>query len=236
MYPRLRESSDYTAIVNADSNSQVVVRGVNGTAATAHPTGSLLTIRPPFSRRSVYEAVAQSITQLYPRLHRRRALPITILRGHTPIPADAELPESFTWIEQGDVYRSRIQVIDLFDATTGKALLALDAPVGTSGTLVYRGRFVRPASEVDRLVEDLGVMPEYETAVQVKALSHLVAGRDISNMTTEYLTRKLESQLGDEAAGFGTRLRESLIRYYEYLMADLTRSSEAVMFTNGWAR
>lgn len=218
-------------------NKQIsfLIRGVNGTEVTTHDDGATITIAPKFGRRTVYDALASATIGLYPRLYRRRATQLTLSSGYTEIPADAEIPESFTFFNGDYPCFSRARILELPTLSTGKALQCLDAPAGTTGTLVYRGRFVRPTSENSLLEKDLGIEPEYETAIIVRAVSHVIANRDLDRLTTEFLTRQLEAQSNQDGIT-GTRLREALIRYYEYLMAELTRNTEAVQVHNGWTR
>lgn len=213
-----------------------LVRGANGTSPAAHAISSVITVRPTYPRRVVFDALARATVSLYPRLYRRRATEITLASGHTEVPADIELPESFVWLDGVYPMFPRVRVIDVPSLSTGKALLCLDAPANTTGTLVYRARFPSPSSESELLDEDLGILPEYENPVIVKAIAHLIASRDTDPQTSEYLTRQLEAQFQGQNTGQGTRLRESMLRYYEYLMSDLSRNTEAVRVVNGWVR
>lgn len=223
--------------VNDSTNTlSSLVRGANGTVAAAHSADAVITIRPPFTRKVVFDALATSLVALYPRLYRRRATTLTLATGHTEAPADAEVPESFVWLDGAYPRFPRVRLIDLPTLATGRALLCLDADANTTGTLIYRARFPRPTAESDLLDDDLGVLPEYHTAIIVKAVAHLVASRDLDPLTTEFMTRQLEAQFQGNAAQSGSRLREALLRYYEYLMAELSRNTEAVQMHNGWVR
>lgn len=222
--------------VNADANTVTgLVRGVNGTDRSTHAANTDILITPTFSRRSVADALSSAIVGLYPRLYRRRAISLTLQTGYTEVPEDAEIPESFVWFDGAYPQFPRIRLVDLPTLSTGRALLCLDASTGTTGTLVYRGPFSAPDSESSVLHAELGVAPGLEAAVEVRAVAHLVASRDLDALTVEFLTRQFEAQ-ANQTGTTGTRLREALLRYYEYLIAELTRHVEVVQFHNGWTR
>lgn len=212
-----------------------LVRGVNGTHPVDHADNAIITISPTFGRRSVFDALSRSIVALYPRLYRRRAVSLNLTSNYTQVPEDAETPESFICFDGGRPIFPRIRLIDMPTISTGRALLTIDVPAGTTGTLIYRARFPSATSEADVLVDDLGVLPEYEDAVEARAAAHLVAGRDLEAMTTEFLTRQLSLQANPESMT-GARMREALLRYYEYQMMELARNVEAVQFHIGWTR
>lgn len=217
--------------ISPDGNTMTVRRHANRTTAVPHDADAVILARPPFARRTVYDAVCNAIVGMYPRLHRRRAHTVSIGSYYTVVPEDVEQPESFMWLEAGVPQRSRIQVLEMPEVPTGKAMLTLDAPAGSTGTLIYRARFPRPTGEHE-LLDHLGVFDEMYNAVVIKAVSHVVAARDLDNATTEYLTRQLEAQAVEPMSG--NRLREALLRYYEYEMGELSRQNPAVAVKNGW--
>lgn len=220
-----------TAVDTTDTLSDLI-RGWGGTKKTSHAAGDVITITPRFTRRSLFDAVSGAIVTLYPRVHRRRAEEITIASGHTEIPADVEYPETFTWLDGTEVNTSRIRAIDLLSSSTGKALLALDAPAGTTGTLIYRAHFPSPTSEAEHLENDLGVLPQFHDAIIARTVAHLATTHDFTQMQVKYLTERL-GQEGFQV-GQAQGLRNALLRYYEYLMGELSRDVPLIRIHNGW--
>ena len=73
----------YCTDVNTVANSVTVVRGVRGTTADSHDANAILKIAPVFTRKGVFDAVSDQITNLYPTLYAVETKEVTSGTGYT---------------------------------------------------------------------------------------------------------------------------------------------------------
>lgn len=182
-------------IVDRSGDSLTVRRGMNGTVATSHDSGRVVTVAPTFGRRTVFEAVSASIVALWPQLWWTRTTNVTVAQPLTPLPADfgaADLfrPDSTTVVE-----RYAYSVVEDPDVVSGKSAL-IPVPAGTTGNLTYRARFTPPASEVVDVTADHGVRVEWERVVLVGAVAEVLFGTpELDPVTAQYVTAQLETEV-----------------------------------------
>lgn len=195
-----------------------LVRGAQGTTAAAHSDDDIITISPSWARVSIFDAIADSVMSLWPELYEvATSTEFTISEtGPTDVDADVELPLWFwrqTTSTSGDWRKLPVTFYDQAPfAANGKAI---SVPGGGTGYLVYRRRFTRPTAESDDLQTDAGIDLEWERLVEVAAVSHLVAGRDVESLTLETLSEQLEIQ--GRPVGSSSRVRDALLRYERFL-------------------
>ena len=73
----------YCTDVDTVNNTVTVVRGVRGTSADSHDAGAILKIAPVFTRKAVFDAVSDQITNLYPTLYAVETKEVTSGTGYT---------------------------------------------------------------------------------------------------------------------------------------------------------
>lgn len=188
------------------------IRGVQGTTAATHLNGSQGLIAPKYSRRSVFDAIADDVEQLFPDL--ARTAETTSLSfsatSYTEVAATVMEP-MYVWARPtGSASNATwnkypVTFLDHFPASsTGKAALIPSLNDGSvSGYLVYKGKFTRPTAESDDLVATCGLEDEWERIVMVGAVAALVVAKDLSPLEQQYLSERL----ANEAAPIGSATR-----------------------------
>ncbi len=73
----------YCTDVNITDNQVTVVRGARGTTAVEHLAGKIIKIAPAFTRKAVFDAVADQISNLYPTLYAVETVESTSGTGYT---------------------------------------------------------------------------------------------------------------------------------------------------------
>ena len=210
-----------------------VVREDSGTVAVAHDTPTLMKVSPSFTRASIFEAVADNIALLHPKLFTVAqeymphlgdgvyALSDQLVTDIISIWADNEgLGGSFTQYEYD--YNGTINI-------TGE-LVSYHPLVGGRAIICYAGdrniwarlrrRTGRPTSETDTL-EAVGVDPRWVNIVMAGAAADLMVGRDVPATQTEWVKSVLEA----ENIRVGTRMSiaAGLRQYRNMLLADTER-------------
>lgn len=216
--------------VDDGTNTLTVVRGRNGTDAVAHDDAATLTVAPTWPRQVVFDAVGDTVVGLFPSLYsvKTTALTLPLRTDADPIteaPGALIEPLHFTYTSGAQVRQAdHVKWFQNLDATITASGVGVDAPgvaAGTSGWLTYRARFDRPTLESDDLA-DLGVESGWERMIVVGAAAQLLGARDVEQATYEFVTESLERQ--GFPVGSGSRVRDSLIRYYEYLLDQAKQS------------
>ena len=193
-------------------------RGMNGTDTNPHAIDAIITLAPMWRRVSVFDAVVDSITGLYPDLYAvANSASLTIsTSGPTEVPADVAHP-LFIWVRSSttasDWCKHGVTFLDQFPgSTTGKAIATNGS--GT-GFLVYTKKFTRPSSETISL-SSLGVDAAWEKLVVLGAAINLVSSKEFDTIGNEYLTNQLKSQ--GFPVGSASRVRDGMLRLYAYWM------------------
>ena len=73
----------YCTDVDITNNQVTVVRGSRGTTAVEHLAGKIIKIAPAFTRKAVFDAVADQISNLYPTLYAVETVESTSGTGYT---------------------------------------------------------------------------------------------------------------------------------------------------------
>jgi len=73
----------YCTDVDITDNTVTVVRGTRGTTAAEHLAGNLIKIAPAFTRKAVFDAVSDQISNLYPTLYAVETVESTSGTGYT---------------------------------------------------------------------------------------------------------------------------------------------------------
>lgn len=195
--------------------TSMVKRGVYGTKAVAHLVDSPVLLSPPYSRHSVFEAVADNIITLYPKLYTVSAdRMFQMAEGVSPIDDALAVEVISVWSE---TYNRSIDIdatIVDFHPTTGQRSLITNIPTGPVWVR-YRRRMLSPSNELDDLV-DLGMDERWVNIVIVGAAGDLFAGRDLPKSQTEWVSAALEAEFIE--VGSRQDLSVGLARYRELLM------------------
>ncbi len=209
---------------DAIENEITVVRGEYGTPQTAHLVPLLLNLNPPYTRAAVFEAVADNIITLYPKLFTSaNAYLSTVGAGVFPLNDELAVEILSAWPD-GWTGHTNIQaeIIDFHQLAGGRAVIT----GGNTGSLWfrYRRRMKKATSESDKLV-DLGVDERWVNIVMVGAAADLLVGRDIPAAQTEWVKSILEA----ENIRVGTRMSIAggLRQYRTLLIVDASREMKA---------
>jgi hypothetical protein len=170
-----------------------VQRGVYGTTAVAHAQDEQVIMSPPYSRQSVFEAVADNIVILYPKLYTVRAENlVSVTTGVAAIGDDLAVDVLSVW--SGD-YANRpnihAHIVDYHPAAGGRAVIA-NVPGGS--IWVRYTRRMGKADSVDDTLDDLGVDERWATVLMVGAAADLYAGKDLAPSHTEWVQQVLQAE------------------------------------------
>lgn len=189
--------------LNTTTNTvDIEVRGANGTTAIAHDLGDVAYVSPTFTRRAVFDAVADNVEDLWPELWQVKTSALTLpnrTSAHlAEAPADMESPMSFRWTLTGGRWRNA-DVLAFYDLpaaefASGKAVDVPDAPASEAGYLTYQAGFTRPTAEADDLSASFGIQAGWGRIIVIGAAAQLLAGREFEAVSQEFLTEQFEQQ------------------------------------------
>jgi hypothetical protein len=211
------ESMRVTSYVLGEATIEVD-RGIYSTTAVAHSEGEQLILSPSFARSTVFQAVADSITTLYPALTTTDSENFVGV-GHGIFPIVDNLAVEVIEIWEGGMAEDLIPVegrfVSFHPLVGGRALLA-----ETGSGIVwcrYRKRMGVAVSE-DDLIEDLGVDDRWVNIVLAGAAADLMSGKDVPAVHTEWIAATLEA----ENIRVGTRMSIAggLRQYRNILLQD----------------
>jgi len=205
-------------------NTVTVKRQLYGTPLEELEVGNPIIMNPPFSQQSIFEAIADNIITLYPKLWSVTAENLVeVTSGVSGINDDLAVEVVTVW--QDDFQNTpnvHAHIVDYHPAVGGRALIS-NVPTG-SLWVRYKRRMGRVVAVTDTL-EALGVDDRWVNIVIVGAAADLMAGRDIPRSQSEWIGQTLEA----ENVQVGTRasLSVGLARYRELLMERAQREMEA---------
>ena len=208
---------------DATANTITVTRGEYRTAQVAHTAPLLLTLNPPFPRATVFEAVADNIIQLYPKLYTVESANLVPVNGTVASIESGAVEVVEVW--QGDFASTidvKARIVDYHPAVGGRAVI-LAQDIGTFW-IRYKRRFVKATAETDELA-DLGVDERWVNIVMAGSAADLMAGRDIEASHTEWIKSVLEA----ETIRVGTRMSigAGLRQYRGMLLSDAAQEMDA---------
>ena len=204
---------------NTSTRTLTVSRGYAGTDAATHADKTNIFINPTFPRKSVYDAVSDNISRLYPSLYNVTTTNVTSNTTYQEVPASTvEVLTSYVQNATGDKYTSAgIQLLrDFPPSTTNTAVQFFNTSNGKTVHLVVKRKFVRPTSETVDLATDCLISDEYEQIVMVGAVADIVGATDVDASTQEFITEKLAAE--SYPVGSGERLRNALLRLRSLLI------------------
>lgn len=197
------------------TNDATVLRGIMGTAKAAHVINSLVTLSPPYSRLSAFEAVADNILTLYPKLYTVTTGSVSSMGGGVA-PLDDPLAVEVVEVWADGLMSSQdidARIVDFHPSVGGRALIT-NVAVG-SVWVRFRRRFGDAASESTTLAS-LGMENRWINIVLAGSAADLLMGRDLSAAHTDWVGAVLEA----ETIPVGTRssIAQRLAGYREHLL------------------
>tara|TARA_A200000159_G_scaffold104065_1_gene96747 strand:+ start:60 stop:965 length:906 start_codon:yes stop_codon:yes gene_type:complete len=204
---------------NTSTRTLTVSRGYSGTTAATHADETNIFINPTFPRKSVYDAVSDNISRLYPSLYNVTTTNVTSNSTYQEVPASTvEVLTSYVQNSTGDQYTSAgIELLrDFPPSSTNTAVQFFNTSNGKTVHLVVKRKFVRPTDETSDIETVCLVSPEYEQIVMVGAVADIIGATDIDASTQEFITEKLAAE--SYPVGSGERLRNALLRLRSLLI------------------
>ena len=204
---------------NTSTRTLTVSRGYAGTTAATHADETNIFINPTFPRKSVYDAVSDNISRLYPSLYNVTTTNVTSNSTYQEVPASTvEVLTSYVQNSTGDQYTSAgIQLLrDFPPSSTNTAVQFFNTSNGKTVHLVVKRKFVRPTDETSDIETVCLVAAEYEQIVMVGAVADIIGATDIDASTQEFITEKLAAE--SYPVGSGERLRNALLRLRSLLI------------------
>ena len=204
---------------NTSTRTLTVSRGYAGTTAATHADETNIFINPTFPRKSVYDAVSDNISRLYPSLYNVTTTNVTSNSTYQEVPASTvEVLTSYVQNSTGDQYTSAgIQLLrDFPPSSTNTAVQFFNTSNGKTVHLVVKRKFVRPTDETSDIESVCLVAAEYEQIVMVGAVADIIGATDIDASTQEFITEKLAAE--SYPVGSGERLRNALLRLRSLLI------------------
>lgn len=214
-----------TAYVEA-TRTVTAFRGVLGTTAAAHAQYAPVIVAPSYARKAVFDAVGDSILELYPDLwgvattdvHAAKLVDFTDTQAVSIL--NARCDRGDRWIE------TSVEFVPSWpDSGGGNALLFPDPSVwGHTVFVTYRYQFSRPTSEATTMAS-LGLDTSWERLITVSTAASLLAGQEFDQTAAEFLTEALERT----GVPFGniTDVTTQLVRYRLLLLQQAKRALTA---------
>jgi len=214
----LEANQELMRVVTYDSITRIaeVQRGEYGTPKSVHNTPLLLNLNPPYTRAAVFEAVADNIITLYPKLSTSANELLSPSAQHVYAIAD-ELAVSVIQSIPGDFTSTadlQGEIVDFHPMVGGRALIVNNFT--STVWLRYKRRMGKATAETDSLAT-LGVDERWVSIVMAGAAADLMAGKDIPASHTEWVKSVLEA----ENIRVGTRMSLSGgLRQYRNMLID----------------
>ena len=204
---------------NTSTRTLTVSRGYSGTTAATHADKTNIFINPTFPRKSVFDAVSDNISRLYPSLYNVTTTNVVANTTYQEVPASTvEILTSYVQNASGEQYTSAgIELLrDFPPSSTNTAVQFYNTTNGKTVHLVVKRKFVRPTDETSDLETVCLVAPEYEQIVMVGAVADIIGATDVDASTQEFITEKLAAE--SYPVGSGERLRNALLRLRSLLI------------------
>jgi len=213
-------------VVSYDGVTKIVTvtRGEYSTTADTYTTPMLINLNPSYSMQSIFEALRDNITTLYPRLWTVRSDALVAVAGTifaAPDPLTVAIVE--TYPNEGTVpVDVDARVVDFHPLAGGRAIIT-NVPV--SNMWVRYRRRMGVATSPDDTLEELGVEDVWAQVVMVGAAADLMVGRDIPQAQVEWVGQVLIA----ENIRVGTRLSLSggLAQYRDILIDRFSKEMKA---------
>lgn len=199
------------------SGGVVVRRGAMSTTPQAATAGDELVISPSYPRSVVFDAMADNIIQLYPKLASTNTVELVRVSssGVFPMrdPLAVEIIEAWEGGMAVDLAPVDARIVSTHPLTDGRAVLATS--IGGVIWVRYRRRMGVATSETDEL-SDLGVDDRWVNILLAGAAADVLSGRDIPASQSEFIRATLEAE--NIRVGTRTTIAGGLARYRDLLI------------------
>ena len=207
-----------TNIVSS-TRTLTVSRGYAGTDKDSHGDKTNMFINPTFPRKSVFDAVADNISRLYPSLYNITTTNVTSNSTYAEVPATTvSIVNSWVQNASGDQYTSAgIELLTNFPpSSTNTAVQFSNTSNGKTVYLVVKRKFGRPTAETDDLSTACFLEDSYHQIIMIGAVADIMGATDVDASTQEFITEKLSAE--NYPIGSGERLRNALLRLRSLLI------------------
>jgi len=207
------------------AGSVTVTRGEYGTTPTSHTIPNLMQLNPAYARFAVFNAVADNIITLYPKLFTTAQEYIPAVSGGVYPVGDGLAVEILSawgegWSGSRDIHA---EVVDFHQLAGGRAFIT-NHQGGGPLWFRYRRRMNKATDETDTL-DDLGVDERWVNIVLAGAAADLIVGRDVPAAQSEWVKNVLEA----ESIRVGSRMSIAggLRQYRNMLLDDASQEMKA---------
>ena len=210
------------------TTATLVKRAFLGTTAVDHTDDSLVILSPSFPRLSVFEAVADNILTLYPRLYTVTTGSVVSVAAGISAMDDVLAVEVVECWEDGFSTSTDLdaRIVDYHPSTGGRALIT---NLRSGQVWVrYRRRFGDVGEETTgeaTLLADIGMEQRWVNIVMAGAAGDLFAGRDIPASITRWVGAVLEA--ANIPVGTRAELAQGLAQYRGHLLVQAQKEMRA---------
>ena len=204
---------------NTSTRTLTVARAYAGTAADSHTDEDNIFINPTFPRKSIYDAVSDNISRLYPTLYNITTTNVTSNATYAEVPATTvSVVSSYIQNASGSQYTSAgIELLtDFPPSSTNTAVQFFNTTSNKTVYLVVKRKFARPVDETSDLSTVCLLDDSYHQIIMVGAVADIMGATDIDASTQEFITEKLAAE--NYPIGSGERLRNGLLRLRSLLI------------------
>ena len=207
--------------------SLTVRRQMFGTSGVAHIATDLIYLAPGFSRQKVYDAVADAIESLFPRLWTTAVEETFISASPVELPAACEEILEVRFLTNNHwVMIGGWELLTDYPLTSTEKAIQFFAVDSGSIQVKYRAAPTRPSTdETELLGDDLSVLDSWIKVITVGAAAQMVSGEDVSQATIDFITEALAAE--GFPVGAGATLRNSLLQFQDFLIRPLADALEA---------
>ena len=205
----------YCTDVDITNNQVTVVRGARGTTKVEHLAGKIIKIAPAFTRKAVFDAVADQIANLYPTLYAVETVESTSGTGYTLLGSyDAPGTNNYlvTPIKAISQYTDWSSGSDQTGLTfKGVGIEMIDLP--------------NPFTYTDSTSTERTITYTTGPDVVHGAAAQMLSGRDIPSATADYITDQLG--VATYPVGASSNIRNGLLSYQATLLEQAKKDLKA---------
>lgn len=216
-------SGELMRVVDTNGTDVTVNRARLGSVAATATAGDEFKFSPPFTRLSVFQAIADNIITLSPKLYTVRNENVqTIDRQVAGMSDPLAIEIVRMW---GDDWTNDLEIdgkiVDFHPQAGGRALItnAYQGPVW----IRYRRRMAEPTSETDTL-DELGVEERWVNIIMLGAAADLLAGRDIGPSHIRWVSEAAIAEIKENRRQADLSIQ--LARYRDYLLRNAQKEMD----------
>jgi hypothetical protein len=205
-----------------------VRRGHAGTTAAAHTVGDLVVFAPRFPRQAAFDALADEVVALHPRLWGRSIESFAQTNG-SPQDCDYTAVDiaSVAWLNNGYFQTGTGQVISGWPASsTGRAVVIGGVPSGYNAITTLKHEIPRPTLLTDDLTStDFRLLYEWASIIVIGAAARMSGYIDPTRLSVDWAANAEQNALAP--AGTATALNRRLAQLKEDHLKTAERRQQA---------